>query len=67
MAAKRKRKLVSGPWSAEEVKLLKRIFRNTSTAEVAAQLNRSVGSVQGKARTLGLTKTKKYLKSLGRA
>jgi hypothetical protein len=62
-----KRKLKSGEWSKDEVKLLKHLFRSTSTAEVAKKLNRNVPSVQSKATALGLKKTKKYLKSIGRA
>jgi hypothetical protein len=59
--------LASGPWSKDEVKLLKKVYRTTSTREAAEQLNRSVGSVQAKASALQLTKTKKYLKSIGRS
>ncbi len=62
-----KRRLKSGAWSKDEVKLLKQVFRSTSTAGVAKKLRRTVSSVQNKARQLGLKKTKKYLKSIGRA
>jgi len=54
-------------WSNDEVKRLKKIFRSMSTADVAKELDRGVASVQAKASALGLTKTKKYLKSVGRA
>jgi hypothetical protein len=64
--AKRK-KLVTGEFSKNEVKILKKIFRSTSTKEVAAKLGRKVKSVQAKASQLGLKKTKKYLKSMGLA
>ena len=64
--AKSKRGKISGRWSEKEVKLLKKIFRNSSTKEAAAQLNRSEGSVSSKAFALGLHKTKKYLKSRGK-
>ena len=57
----------SGDWSRDEVKLLKKVFRNRSTREVAEQLGRSISSVSAKASALGLRKTKKYLKSIGRA
>ena len=62
-----KRKLKSGAWSTDEVKLLKQMFRSISTAGVAKKLRRKVPSVQAKATQLGLKKTKKYLKSIGRA
>ena len=57
----------SDRWSKDEVKLLKKIFRDTSNREVAEQLGRSISSVSAKASALGLRKTKKYLKSIGRA
>ena len=62
--AKRK-KLVTGVFSKNEVKILKKMFRSTSTKEVAAKLNRKTKSVEAKASQLGLQKTKKYLKSVG--
>jgi len=67
MAKGRKTQAKSGQWSKDDVKRLKAMFRRMSTAEVANALNRSVGSVSAKAYSLGLRKTKKYLKSIGRA
>ena len=64
---KGKRSKVSGAWTKDEVRLLKKIFRNRSTREAAKELRRTVGSVRAKASTLGLRKTKKYLKSIGMA
>ena len=64
--AKRK-KLVNGVFSKNEVAILKKMFRSTSTKEVAAKLNRKMKSVEAKASQLGLKKTKKHLKSIGRA
>jgi DNA-binding CsgD family transcriptional regulator len=61
--AKRK-KLVTGVFSKNEVKILKKMYRSTSTKEVAAKLGRKVKSVEVKASKLGLKKTKKYLKSM---
>ena len=62
-----KQKLKSGEWSKDEMKLLKQLFHSTSTAEVAKKLNRKAASVQSKAAMLGLKKTKKYLRSIGKA
>ncbi len=62
-----KQKQKSGEWSKDELKLLKKMFRSTGTKEVAEKLGRTVSSVQNKASTLCLKKTKKYLKSIGRA
>ena len=61
------KKLVTGVFSKNEVKILKKMFRSTSTKEVAAELNRKTKSVEAKASQLGLKKTKKYLKSVGLA
>ncbi len=60
------KKTAAKPWTASEVKELKKTFRNQSTPDVAKALGRSAPSVQAKASALGLTKTKKYLKSIGR-
>ena len=64
---KKKATLVKGLWSKDEVQLLKKLFGNSPTAEVAAQLNRSVDTVKKKASRMGLRKTKKYMKTLGRS
>ena len=61
------KKLVTGVFSKNEVTILKKMFRSTSSKEVAAKLNRNVKSVDNKASQLGLKKTKKYLKSVGLA
>lgn len=62
-----KRKLVRGRWSSDEIKLLKKLFLNASTREVAGELGRSAKSVEQKASKIGLKKSKKHLKSIGRA
>ena len=67
MAKRSKTRTKSRQWSKDDVKRLKVMFRRMSTAEVANALNRSVGSVSAKAYSLGLCKTKKYLKSVGKA
>ena len=53
-------------WTRQEVKTLKSIFGNTTNVKVAATLQRSPKAVERKAAKLGLTKTKKHLRSLGR-
>ena len=62
-----KKKLVKGLWSKSEVSLLKKLFPSNPTAKVAAKLGRSTETVKKKASRMGLKKSKKYLKSLGRA
>jgi hypothetical protein len=63
--AKRK-KLVKGLWTGREVGLLKRLFPNNPTAAIAAKLGRPTEAVKKKASRMGLRKSKRYLKSLGR-
>lgn len=67
MAKRRMTRAKTGQWTKDEVKKLKATFRRMSTADVAAELGRTVGSVSAKAYSLGLHKTKKYLRSIGRA
>jgi hypothetical protein len=62
-----KKKIIKSLWSKSEVNLLKGLFPNNPTAEVAAKLGRPIQSVKKKASRMGLCKSKKYLKSPGRA
>jgi len=62
-----KKKPVKGLWSKSEVSLLRKLFSNNPTAKVAARLRRPTDTVKKKAYSLGLKKSKKYLKSLGRS
>ncbi|HBG26390.1 MAG: hypothetical protein A2Y10_07895 [Planctomycetes bacterium GWF2_41_51] len=59
------KKLVTGVFSKEETKSLKKLFPNTSIKGIAKKLNRNPKSVQAKASKLGLKKTTKYLKKMG--
>jgi len=65
--AKKKTKLIKGLWSKSEVNLLKKLFSNSPTAQIAARLGRPTDAVKKKASRIGLRKSKKYMKSLGRA
>jgi len=62
-----KKKIVKVLWSKSEVALLRKLFPNNPTAQIAARLGRSLETVKKKASRMGLKKTKKYLKSLGRS
>lgn len=53
-------------WSVGEVRTLRKLFGNNSNTEVAVALDRTPKAVERKASKLGLTKTKRYLRSLGR-
>ncbi len=64
---KKKKKLKKGLWSRGELTLLKKLFPNNPTAQIAAKLGRPNEAVKKKASRMGLRKSKRYLKSLGRA
>ena len=68
-AAKRKkttRKKAAKGWTSSEVNLLKKLFSNNPTAKIAAKLKRKTDAVKKKASRMGLRKSKRYLKTLGR-
>jgi DNA-binding NarL/FixJ family response regulator len=60
-----KKKVVSGVFTKEETKVLKKMYPSTSTKDVARKLNRKPKSVEAKASNLGLKKSSKYLKKVG--
>ena len=64
---KKKKKLKKGLWSKSELTQLKKLFPNNPTAQIAAKLGRPTDAVKKKASRMGLRKSKKYMKSLGRA
>ena len=68
MAKKKgKKKLIKGLWSKSELALLKKLFPNNPTAQIAAKLGRPTDAVKKKASRMRLRKSKKYMRSLGRA
>jgi hypothetical protein len=60
------KKATKGLWSNSDVNLLKKLFPNNPTAQIAARFGRSAKTVEKKAYRMGLRKSKKYLKALGR-
>ena len=64
---KAKKRAVKGLWSKSDLNLLKKLFPNNPTAQIAAKLGRPTDAVKKKASRMGLRKSKKYMKSLGRA
>ena len=64
---KAKKKLKKGLWSKGELNLLKKLFPNNPTAKISAKLGRPNDAVKKKASRMRLRKSKRYLKSLGRA
>ena len=57
---------VGEEWTIGEVRALRKIFGNTSNRRVATALDRTPKAVERKASKLGLAKTKKYLRTLGK-
>ena len=62
-----KKKLVKGLWTKSELSQLKKLFPNNPTAKIAAKFNRPTDAVKKKASRMGLRKSKRYMKSLGRS
>ena len=68
MAKKKKsKKLKKGLWTKGELNQLKKLFPNNPTAKISSTLGRPNDAVKKKASRMGLRKSKRYLKSLGRA
>jgi len=55
-----------GCWTKDDIKQLREMFPNMTTAEVGAKLGRPAGAVRSKASRMGLRRSKRYMKSLGR-
>lgn len=64
---KAKKKAPRGTWSTKDLATLKRLFANMPTAEIAKKVSRKLDAVKKKASRMGLRKSKRYLKSIGRA
>jgi len=64
---KTKKKLKKGVWTKSDLATLKKLFANNPTAEISAKLGRPNDAVKKKASRMGLRKSKRYMKSLGRA
>jgi hypothetical protein len=62
-----KRKSPPKLWTKADVSLLKKLFPTNPTSKIAKQLRRKTDAVKKKASRMGLRKSKRYLKSIGRA
>jgi len=62
-----RRKAPKGLWNTKDLSLLKKFFANTPTAEIAKKVKRKIDAVKKKASRMGLKKSKRYLKSIGRS
>jgi len=62
-----KKKKAPKRWTKAEVNLLKKLFPTNPTSKIAKKLKRKTDAVKKKASRMGLRKSKKYLKSIGRA
>ncbi len=54
-------------WSTKDVNLLKKLFGTNPTSGIAKKLGRNTDAVKKKASRMGLKKSRRYLKSIGRA
>jgi hypothetical protein len=63
----KKKKAAKGLWTKAEVSLLRKLFPTNPTSKIAKQLGRKTDAVKKKASRIGLRKSKRYLKSIGRA
>lgn len=61
-----KKKVAKKLWTRRETNLLQKLFGDTPTAKIAAKVGRNTDAVKKKAARMGLRKSRKYLKSLGR-
>lgn len=61
-----RKKLVKGMWSKDDIRQLRKLFPSHATADVASNLGRPTEAVKKKASRMGLRKSKRYMKSLGR-
>ena len=61
------RRKIKGSWTRDDVKRLRKLFSSRPTAAVAAELGRPTEAVKKKASRMGLRKSGKYMKSLGRS
>jgi hypothetical protein len=60
------RRDTKGSWTRDDVKQLKKLFPDRPTADVAAELGRPTEAVKKKASRMGLKKSRRYMRSLGR-
>jgi hypothetical protein len=60
------RRDMKGSWTRDDMKQLKKLFPDRPTAEVAAELGRPTEAVKKKASRMGLKKSRRYMRSLGR-
>lgn len=64
---KAKKKVPKGLWSKADINLLTKLFPTNPTSKIAKKLGRKTDAVKKKASRMGLRKSRKYLKSIGRA
>jgi len=62
-----RRMMTKGSWTRTDLKELKKLFPNRPTADVAAELGRPTEAVKKKASRMGLRKSPRYMRSLGRS
>lgn len=63
----KKKNAPKGLWSKADINLLTKLFPTNPTSKIAKKLGRKTDAVKKKASRMGLRKSKRYLKSIGRA
>jgi hypothetical protein len=58
--------LIRGRWTPADIRTLKKLFPHSDSGEVAAAMNRPYQAVRKMASRMGLRKTRKYMRSIGR-
>ena len=64
MAKKAAKKKKPVPWAKKDVSALKKSYSSTSNREIASNLGRTEKAIEKKAASLGLRKSKTYMKKL---
>ena len=65
--AAKKKKAPRGLWTTSDTNLLKKLFPDNPTAKIAEKVGRQTDTVKKKAARMGLRKSKRYMKKLGRS
>jgi len=60
------RRIIKGSWTRDDIRRLRKLFSTRRTADVAAELGRPTEAVKKKASRMGLRKSGRYMRSLGR-
>jgi hypothetical protein len=60
------KRIKKGTWTNDDLKVLKGNFKDQRTSEIAKELGRPVDAVKKKASRMGLRKSRRHMRTLGR-